>query len=225
MNLKKIGVGLVAISIILVVLTLLFYGIKFYHRPLSDNVGDWGAFGSYVGGVLGATIPALALIGAVLAIFQQQIVFAKSNNQVLASDIFKTIERLEQEIDTTLKENKIHLNLVNYNYVKEVTAFDIATKVSLFMYERTIPHYEKCSEELKQERLQGIELGQRYELYELYNSASHKLEFMVDLIEKHKRIVGNNIVALYYKKKYGVMAKRLNDRGYPIEPLSSINDL
>jgi hypothetical protein len=224
-NIKKVGIMLVTMSLVLVATTLILYGYQFHEAPLSNNIQDWGAFGSYLGGVLGATIPTLALIGAVIAIFQQQSAFLRSNNQILASDILRTIERLEDEIDRSLKEQEIRIDLSTYNYIKQVTAYDIATKASLSMLEKAIPHFEDCSNEFKKEGLNGVELGQRMELYELFITTSNKLKFMIDLIGEHKRQVGNNIAALYYKKKYGFLTKRLIDKGYPVEPMSDIEKL
>ena len=56
-------------------------------------MNDWGAFGSYVGGVIGDSITPLALAGAVLAIFQQHNASVEDRNQVTAAAILRTIER------------------------------------------------------------------------------------------------------------------------------------
>jgi hypothetical protein len=90
--------------------------IHFYAQDFSPNVNDWGAFGSYLGGVLGASISTLALIGAVIAIYQQHQIDQRTKNHSIAADLMRSIERLEDTIDDSLKSVKIRVHYIGDEY-------------------------------------------------------------------------------------------------------------
>src|SRR5438309_551396 len=100
MNPLRLGVVLMVVGTILIVSTIGVFLFFFHAQQFSDKVSDWGAFGDYFSGALGASISTLALIGAVIAIYQQHQTDHRVNNHAIASDLMRTIERLEDTIDS-----------------------------------------------------------------------------------------------------------------------------
>lgn len=227
-NYKNIGIILLITAVLLVSISIGAYLYTFSQNQLSTKLNDWAAFGSYIGGVIGGVITPLALVGAVLALFQQHNDSLKNKNQATAAEILKTIERVEDSIDKELKETSYTINYVGADHSVDCTAFSILTNPFLYKTEETIPSYSEnqieFAKKLYDDNTPPKEKLLLIESYGLISSTVGKLKFMKDLIEQHKIHSNSNFVAIFYKKKYKHAISRLIDRGYPIATWNNIDE-
>ena len=228
-NYKKIGVTLLIMAALLVVFSIGTYSYVFYNNPLSSDMNDWGAFGSYVGGVIGASITPLALAGAVLAIFQQHNASVEDKNQSTAAAILRTIERIEDSIDSELKEHTYNIEYVDMGYSINSNAYNILTNLFMLNTEKVIPYFGENGEDFKKKmKDKNVGYKEKQDLtdaYSLFSSTGGKFSFIKTLIEKHTELSKNNVAAIYYKKKYKHAVNRLIERGYPIKSWEDIDQM
>ena len=229
LNYKFIGITLLIIAILLISISLGVFAYVFHHGQLSSNLSDWGAFGSYIGGVIGGAITPLALVGAVMALFQQHNSSLKEKNEFLASGILNTIERIEDSIDNELKERAYKINYTDIEYSIDSNAYNILTNALALKTEEAIPIFHNTPEEFT-ENIINNSTSEKEKLvlidsYGLFSGTVGKLKFMRQLIEKHKELTGNNFVAVFYKKKYKDAVSRLIQRGYPIDTWDNLDEI
>jgi len=229
MNPTRLGIILVIIGAILIISTISVFGFFFYTQKVSINVNDWGAFGSYLGGVLGTSISILALIGGVIAIYQQHRTEQRVNNQTIASDLMKSIERLEDSIDSSLKELPVAVHYPDHKVRLDTNAFRILT--GIYPPEIIANFIPKNSDDPNviintiigaNETLANQESFEKMHLYEIFSTTCGKLRLMRSLLSKHKELAGHNVAAIYYEKKYKVAVSRLLQAGYPLETWEDI---
>ncbi|EKO4254706.1 TPA: hypothetical protein NG238_004394 [Vibrio parahaemolyticus] len=74
MNKKTKHILLVALGIISValIIALVPYTYKFHMTKLSSDPSDWGSFGSYLGGVIGAVFASLSFVGLLVTVINQK---------------------------------------------------------------------------------------------------------------------------------------------------------
>lgn len=231
MNPVRLGITLAVIGAILIVATIGVFVLFFYGQDISTDVNDWGAFGSYLGGVLGVSISSLALLGAVIAIYQQHITNGRVNDHVIASDLMRSIERLEDDIDNALQKITIGVHKNEDNLHIETDAFRVLTGFAIpdVIVERLIPRHSNDNEVLVKtimgENRSDNDKYKQIELHETFATTCGKLRLMRDLLLKHKVLAGHNVTAIYYKGKYKHAVKRLRHAGYPIEAWDDMNEL
>lgn len=230
MNPTRLGIVLVVFGAILIAATIGAFGFFFYTQKVSTNVDAWGAFGSYVGGVLGASISILALIGSVTAIYLQQKISRNEYNHRIASDLIKTIERLENDIDNSLKELPVAVHFPDHKTRLDMNAFRILT--GILPPEIAINFIPKYSEDPKivydtlvgeNKNFSGQESFEKLRLYEIFFTVTGGLRHIRSLLLKHKELTGHNGYSMYYGKKYKQAVERLRQAGYPIETWDDIN--
>lgn len=217
-----LGIILVAIGGLLVIGVIIAFGLFFHSYEISNNVNDWGAFGSYLSGAIGAPISILALIGAVVALYQQHKTDKKASDQYVALEIVKSIERLEETLDNALIKLTIGINYPDLEMSIETDAYRILNDVyAQEVLDKLIPKYNSdpnvIIEETIRLELSGKEKLEQLRFIEIYVSTTGKLKFMRSLLEQHKDLTGHNIVAIYYKNKYKNAVSKLAKAGYPIE--------
>ena len=66
--LLKIGLFVFVIAIIIVFI----FALNFYKYPISDNIGDWGTFGDYIGGILNPIVGLATVLLVIISITTQQ---------------------------------------------------------------------------------------------------------------------------------------------------------
>ncbi len=226
---KKLGIILLVIAVLLILISVSAFIYVFYDNTLSSDISNWGAFGSYIGGVIGGSITSLALVGAVLALFQQHNAYIKDKKQLTANSILNAIERMEDDFDKELKEKSYRVNYIDIQHSIDSNAYNILTNPLAIKTEEAIPICYDGREEFintiidknktEKEKLELIES------YGLFSSAVGKLKYMKTLIEKHKELTGNNFVAMFYKRKYKHAVLRLKERGYPIDSWDDIDEI
>lgn len=200
------------------------FSLFFYSYDISDNVNDWGTFGSYLRGAIGAPISILALVGAVVALYQQHKSDKKAREQNIALEVVKSIERLEERIDSSLTQITIGINFPDDEINMKTDAYCVLTDVyTQEVLKKLIPKLNSdpnvIIEKIKELGLLGQEKVDYLKLFEAYTSTTGKLKFMRSLLEQHKNLVGHNIVAIYYKNA----VNRLVKAGYPIELWNNID--
>lgn len=202
----------------------------FFVQDFSTDVNDWGAFGSYLGGVLGASISILALIGAVIAIYQQHAADRRVNNHTVASNLMISIERLEESIDSSLKKITIGIHDTKGDLNIDTDAFRILTGIVIpdTVITRVIPSYTDDAEafvkNIMDVNLSDKDRYKKIELYEAFSTTCGRLRFMRDLLIQHKTLAGHNVSAIYYKRKYKLAVKRLRHAGYSIEAWDDVDE-
>lgn len=74
MNQKNKHILLVALGIVFIalIIALVPYAYKFNMAKLSSDPSDWGAFGSYLGGVIGAVFASLSFVGLLVTVINQK---------------------------------------------------------------------------------------------------------------------------------------------------------
>lgn len=226
---KKLGFILLIIAVLIITASIGAFLYVFNDSTLSPDITDWGSFGSYIGGVIGGSITSLALVGAVLALFQQHNSYLKDKKQLTANSILNAIERMEDSFDAELKEKPYRVNYLNINHSLDSNAYNILTNPFAIKTEEAIPvcydDKEKLLNNIMDKAKSDKEKLELMESYGLFSSAVGKLKFMKSLIEKHKELTGNNFVAIFYKKKYRHAVIRLKERGYPIESWDAIDEI
>jgi hypothetical protein len=230
MNPTRLGAVLVVIGAILIAVTIGAFAFFFYTQRVSTNVNDWGAFGSYVGGVLGASISILALIGSVIAIYLQQKTSRNEHNHRIASDLINTIERLENDIDSSLKELPVAIHYPDHKVRLDMNAFRILT--GILPPEIATNFIPKYSEDPKivyetlvgeNKNFSGQETFEKLRLYEIFSTSAGKLRRIRSLLLTHKELTGHNGYSMYYGQKYKQAVERLRQAGYPVETWDDIN--
>jgi hypothetical protein len=232
MNPIRLGKILVIVGATLIVGTIGVFVFFFYAQDISTNVNEWGAFGSYLGGVLGVVISTLALIGAVIAIYQQHQTDQRVNNHTIASGLMRTIERLEDGIDCSLKNHTIRVHYADGKTLRETDAFRMLTGFGIDTPEDIAYVIPKCGDDIAaviknimDEKLSAQERREKLNLYEIFLKAGSELRFMRDLLVRHKGLTGYNFTAIYYKRKYKRAVERLRQAGYPLETWDDINEM
>lgn len=229
MNPVRLGTTLVIIGAILIIATTGTFLLFFHAQNFSPNITDWGAFGSYLGGVMGASISTLALIGAVIVIYQNHKAEQRASNQAIASDLMKSIERLEDGIDSSLKTLTIRAHYPELNMHIDTEAFSVLTRIyPPKVSDSAIPRYSDDNGVLARsiigENLPQQEILQRINLLEIFSMATGKLRLMRNLLAQHRRLSGHNAAAIYYKRKYKSAVNRLIGAGYPLETWDDIDE-
>lgn len=230
MSTNRLGYILAISALVLIVLIISMFVYFFHSYDFSKNVSDWGAFGSYFGGVLGASVSTLALIGAVIALRQQHIADKRYNDHAIASDLLRSVERIEDAIDRSLKELNISLVYPKYNISKVHTAYDIL----MGMYppnviEKIVPRYSDNNEDLLNE-IMSKDLSEqdrldKMKLIEIVSETVGRLKLMKQFISEHKKLSGHNATSLYYMRKYKSLASTLNDAGYQIGDWGNLSSM
>lgn len=103
----RYGIVLTLLFLIAVIVVFSIYLINF-HGGLSGNSQDWGAFGSYFGGVLAPIVAFFSTIAIIYTIYLQKKILRE--NQVFAEN---TINQQKQLIE---QSNAAHLELTKENY-------------------------------------------------------------------------------------------------------------
>ena len=222
MNSIQTGKLLVAIGLFLVLIAIGVFVKFFFYHDVSSDVNDWGAFGSYLSGAIGAPISILALVGAVIAIHQQNKTDKKVINHSLASDLVRSIERLEDTLDKDLSSLPITVHYPDCGFSLETDALRILIEFNTTeIVDKVIPKFTDDHEVLARYVFESAstetEQYNRVRLYEVYVTGCGKIRLMRDLINQHKDLVGHNVLALYYKNKYKRAVSRLNRAGYPVD--------
>lgn len=219
----RLGVILVIIGAILIIVTVGVFAFFFHVQKISNNVNDWGAFGSYLGGVLGVSISILALSGAVIAIYQQHRIEQRVTDHTIAADLMRTIERLEDSIDTPLKQLKVKIKYPDSGVERDTDTFGILTQATTLpnVIAGVVPKYSDDTAEIV-DLLRDTSLSEndrlvKIEAYELFSVTTGKLRFMRDLLINHKSLTPHNAVEIYYKRKYELLIRNLRVAGYPVE--------
>jgi len=220
----------VATGGLLVVGAISIFGVIFHTQEISNNVNDWGAFGSYLSGAIGAPISILALIGAVVALYQQHKTDIKVNDQAVSLELVRSIERLEETLDNALVKLTISIHYPDLKMNIETDALRVLTETyPQKVIDKLIPKYNSDPDVvIKELNLNGLSEKEKYEQVrkiEVFSSATGKLRFMKSLLEQHKNLTGHNIVAIYYKKKYKKPVNKLYKAGYPIESWGDIDEI
>ena len=226
---KTIGTTLLVIAILLISISLGMFLYVFNEASLSSHLTDWGAFGSYFGGVISAVITPLALVGAVMALFQQHNSSIKDKKQVTANNILQTIERVEDSLDNELKERKYKIHYQDIQYSIDSNAFNILTNPCIFKSEEIVPMFFETSKEFSKNII-DLTVSEKEKIilidsYGLFSSAVGKLKFMRNLINEHKRLTNSNFVAAFYKRKYKDAVSLLIQRGYPMDDWNDISEI
>ena len=90
-----------AIIIASVVVFHLFVGIG---HPLSGSGQDWGVFGDYFGGVVGALFSFLSVLLIVYTIDQQNVQIASARDESLKRDLLLHVSKADEEIERWLQK-------------------------------------------------------------------------------------------------------------------------
>jgi len=231
MNLIRLGKILVLVGATLIVGTIGVFVFFFYAQDFSTNVNEWGAFGSYVGGVSGVFISTLALIGAVAAIYQQHQTDQRVNNHMIASGLMRTIERLEDSIDSPLKNHMIRVHDLHNNERRETDALSMLTEIYTPVFNviaYVIPKYSEDTAAIvtsivMDEKLNEQEKHEKIATLAIFSTTVGKLRFMRDLLAEHKMLTGQNATAIFYKKKYKLAVDRLREAEYDLETWDDFN--
>lgn len=224
----RLGVVLVILGAILFVSSIGVFAVFFHAQNISTDVNDWGAFGSYLGGVLGVSISILALSGAVIAIYQQHGTEKRVSNHTIAADLMRTIERLEDSIDGPLKDCKVKIKYPDCNVERDTDTFTVLTQGTTHpqIIEGVTPKYSDDSKTisavLMDNTLSENDRLLRIESYGLFSTTTGKLRFMRDLLLKHKELTSHNVAAMYYRGKYKILVRNLQKAGYPLESWDDI---
>lgn len=231
MSPTRLGIILVSIGALIAIATIGTFSFFFYDHNISKNVNDWGAFGSYLGGALGTPISVLALIGSVIAIYRQHLADQRENKQSVASDLLRSIERLDDSIEKNLKEMPIIFNMPGTNFPRvETNAYRLLTEFHHPMFlEEYIPKFNNDPDSLSSEFEKLTVSNSTMELLESLNfrvkfaSICGQLRLLNNFIAKHNELSGHNAISIYYHSKYKGAVKKLIEAGYPIEIWDSLN--
>lgn len=117
---KRFGIyGIIAIAMLIIAAVMIFiYVLKFGGNSLSDDSGDWDAFGSYLGAITGI----LAFIGVLWSMYENE-KYNKENKALVESQNKETSER-----DTFFKLLDLHAN--KFNSVEYVESTDKSVSAS-----------------------------------------------------------------------------------------------
>jgi len=121
---------------LLTFVTVLTPWVITFGGALPSNVNDWASFGSYVGGTLSPIIALMALIGLLYTINQQQKQIDHLSNQATKGDIFKVIDKLENDFYKNL--NRYPVNLVTPERTIKYSAVDVLFDISFPHHMETI---------------------------------------------------------------------------------------
>lgn len=120
-NIKPFLKGQHSFWIYLALLALLVitpYVLKFHSSNFSANTQDWGAFGSYVSGVIGTIILTLTLYNLVQTKNQQNIMIKAQSNQILLQEQQNTISEIFYTTEMALKNYPILHESMMKNHIK-----------------------------------------------------------------------------------------------------------
>jgi len=93
--------ALLLVAFIICVLAIGPFFIAFYNNPFSGDPGDWGVFGDYIGGVLGALTPLLAFVALLIQIRQQD----RAHLQTEA-ELRRSIEATNTQLEEARKQSR-----------------------------------------------------------------------------------------------------------------------
>ncbi len=104
---------------IITVIALTFYITHFFNSDLSEKSSDWGAFGDYIGGVLGASYAFLALIALLLTLKLQTIELRNSSRELENSAV--ALNKQSEALELQNFENRLFsMFSLHHEIVKDI---------------------------------------------------------------------------------------------------------
>lgn len=103
------------LSIFLVVTS--FYYNQFHKNGLSKTVADWGVFGDYLGGTLGAIFGSLSFIGVLYTLYQNKLEIEEARKATVDSKLTKNRDEIYRIIETIYNDLNRNINLVKFDSI------------------------------------------------------------------------------------------------------------
>lgn len=223
-NYKKIEIAIFAVVLLVAVFSIVLFLYVFHQHELSNDLKDWSYFGSYIGGVM----TPLALIVAIGSFLHQHRSSIKAGEQVLASGVLNSLERLEARMDAELKDIEVRINYPDMdNYNINTHAFFCLTNKYAFNLEKAIPRFIDNEDELTAflKNMTPMDKMTYIQFLGLFAEVAGNFQFMKSLIQKHVELSGTNHAAVLYRKKYKIGVARLIEQGYEIDPWDDISKI
>lgn len=119
--------GSIAVSIavlgIFIVLWMFWRNVYAYDGSVktgfSKNPNDWGAFGSYAGGVLSPFFNFLTFVGLLLTIYIQTRQFKHLQEESKRTDVYRLIKKLVERIDNNYKNSICLYEFTLFDFVRK----------------------------------------------------------------------------------------------------------
>ena len=185
--------------------------VAVFHGPLSNNAGDWSAFGGYLGGVLSPLIAAFALIALLHTIKQQQGQIEQLMRQGTKEDLWRVIEKIEKDFETALRRYPIKVNISGQVY--EYSGLDVAFNITFMEYPKVMVNQADVEKSLEEkESLPRDDPG--CHAFEMFAMAAGHLNQLRIYVEKYAETAGNNGMSKYFQRKYKIPYERFVERGY-----------
>lgn len=182
-----------------------------FHGPLSNSASDRAAFGGYLGGVLSPLIAAFALIALLRTIEQQQIQIEQLQRQGAKEDIWRVIEKIENDFEAVLRRHPIKANYGGRVY--EYSGLDVVFNITFMEYDQVM--LNKADVEKSFEGKEHIPRDDPHiYAFEMFGMAAGHLNQLRLYVEKYAEIAGSNAMSKYFQRKYKIPYQRFVERGY-----------
>ncbi len=212
---KMKTINLIIILTILAFISVVAPWVFTFYGDLSTSSNDWASFGSYIGGTLSPIISLMALIGLLHTINQQQKQINNLSTQATKEDLFKIIVKIEDDFFKNLNQYPIILNTENksHSYSAESVLLDLSFLKSnevIFNEDDFKKHMHKNGN-VQLDDPAILSLG-------MFATATGQLNQLRLLVTQYDSIANDNILTLYYKRKYKTAYSRLHSKGLIKEP-------
>lgn len=199
-----------------VALILISTSVYFYFIPPSnmETHEQWGSFGSYIGGILTPITVLAALLTLIQSNNAHHSEMERLINQGQKVDLLRFIEKIESDIEDTLKQLTVNINLPDTSV--NHPGSDVLLKISMIEWEKVIPTKDEVMTRTDKEEGYG-RYDQKILSYEVFGMVAAYLNRLRDHCKAYDRAAGNNVTSLYFSRKYKVATQRLNAKGYDID--------
>jgi len=198
-----IGITTLATISVLVPWVIVFFG------SISSDPTNWASFGSYVGGTLSPIIALMALIGLLYTIIQQQKQIENLGKLAAKEDLFRVIEKIENDFYKNLKRYPITLTI--NGEIHPYSAVDVLFDLSFLNYKKVIKNADDLKEHIEKETIQFADPTML--VSDMFATATGHLNQLRTFVKSYDELSNNNALSLYYIGKYKIAFKRLYEKG------------
>ncbi len=187
-----LNIKLITYLLLFLIFIVIFpYSIKFYRTVLSDDPGNWGEFGDYIGGILN---PIFTLINIILLLYLAKIVNQKEDQRIIDELKYKDYKEITQKFYKIKIDNFTPLEkiCINAKSMRDFLTFNIVTKAYFFneidnlTYHKIVGHIIATLDEIEKEALIRLgepetNSGQKQYMFGVDVTGFNKLDVFLDI--------------------------------------------
>ncbi|HEY9050923.1 MAG TPA: hypothetical protein VIQ03_05220 [Gammaproteobacteria bacterium] len=188
----------------------------FFNAGISGDDSDQilAAFGSYIGGVL----TPITVLAALIALIQRQNTHNNEMERLAAqghkADLLRFIEKIEEDIDSTLNQLSITIELPGQ--AVHHPASDALFKLTMQEWKCIIPSEAEVVGH-SGSSMQGLpRYDEKLLGFEVFGMVAAYIKRLREHCEEYDKAANNNVTSIYFSRKYKLATQRLNEKGYKI---------